>query len=127
GTVRITATQEGDANHEPAEPVTVTVRVTDPSAALPVRVHKAVSPNGDGINEYLIIEGIKEYPDNRVSIFNRNGTVGWEASGYNIGTVAFRGVVTGGHYVPAGTYFYVAEIKVNGEWKYEKGWFVLRY
>ena len=127
GTVRITATQVGDANHEPAEPVTVTVRVTDPTADLPVRVTKAVSPNGDGINEYLVIEAIKDYPDNRVTIFNRNGTVIWEASGYNNGTVAFRGIGTGQNNVPAGTYFYVAEIRVNGEWKYEKGWFVLRY
>src|SRR5690606_20260595 len=31
GTVRITATQEGDGNHEAAAPVTVTVRVVDPS------------------------------------------------------------------------------------------------
>src|SRR3546814_21039809 len=55
GTVRITATQTGDANHEAADPVTVTVRVTDPTLELPIRIHKAVSPNGDGINEYLII------------------------------------------------------------------------
>ena len=127
GTVRITATQTGDANHEAAEPVTVTVRVTDPEAELPVRVSKVVSPNGDGINEYLIIEGVKDYPDNRVTVFNRNGTIIWEGSGYNNGTLAFRGIGTGQYNVPAGTYFYVAEINVNGEWKYEKGWFVLRY
>src|SRR5690606_8048203 len=36
GTVRITAMQAGDANHEPADPVTVTIRVIDPSASLPV-------------------------------------------------------------------------------------------
>jgi len=127
GTVRITATQAGDANHEPAEPVTVTVRVVDPNSDLPIRIHKAVSPNGDGINEYLIIEAIKDYPQNRVHVFNRNGTVVWEASGYNNGTVAFRGIGTGQQRVPAGTYYYVAEIRVGGEWKYEKGWFVLRY
>ncbi|MFB2120910.1 FG-GAP-like repeat-containing protein [Parapedobacter sp. 2B3] len=127
GTVRITARQGGDANHEAAAPVTVTVRVTDPSSDFPVRVSKAVSPNGDGINEYLIIEAIKDHPDNRVRIFNRNGTVVYEASGYNNGTVAFRGVGTGQQPVAAGTYFYVAEIRAGGEWKYEKGWFVLRY
>src|SRR5690606_38167855 len=101
GTVRITATQGGDDNHEAAGAVTVTVRVTDPSSDFPVRVSKAVSPNGDGINEYLIIEAIKDHPDNRVSIFNRNGTVVYEASGYNNGTVAFRGIGTGQHKVPA--------------------------
>ncbi|MEC3880679.1 MBG domain-containing protein [Parapedobacter sp. 10938] len=127
GTVRITATQAGDVNHGAAEPVTVTLRVVDPTSDIPIRIHQAVSPNGDGINEYLIIEAIKDYPNNRVRIFNRNGTVVWEASGYNNGTVAFRGIGTGQNRVQAGTYFYVAEIRVDGEWKYEKGWFVLRY
>src|SRR5690606_36982848 len=62
GTIRITAAQDGDVNYEAAHPVTVTVRVIDPSQELPIRVSKAVSPNGDGINEYLIIEAIKDYP-----------------------------------------------------------------
>ena len=127
GTVRITATQSGDGNHDAAEPVTVTVRVVDPEAELPMRVSKVVSPNGDGINEYLIIEGIKDYPENKVMVFNRNGTVLYEAKGYNNGSIAFRGISTGQQPMPAGTYFYVAEIRVDGTWKYEKGWFVLRY
>jgi len=127
GTVRITAVQEGDANYESADPVTVTIRVIDPTSNMPVRIHKAVSPNGDGINEYLIIEAIKDYPENRVMIFNRNGTIVWEANGYNNGSTAFRGIGTGQLRVASGTYFYVAEIKVDGKWKYEKGWFVLRY
>lgn len=127
GTVRITAMQEGDANYEPAEPVTVAVRVIDPASDMPIRIHKAVSPNGDGINEYLVIEAIKDYPENRVTVFNRNGTIVYEASGYNNGTMSFRGIGAGQLRVAAGTYFYVAEIKVDGEWKYEKGWFVLRY
>ena len=83
--------------------------------------------NGDGINEYLIIEGIKDYPENKVTIFNRNGTILYEVKGYNNGSIAFRGISTGQLPLSAGTYFYVAEIKVNGTWKYEKGWFVLRY
>ncbi|PPK99905.1 Ig-like domain-containing protein [Parapedobacter indicus] len=127
GTVRITAVQEGDANYESADPVTVTIRVIDPASNMPVRIHKAVSPNGDGINEYLIIEAIKDYPENRVTIFNRNGTIVWEANGYNNGSTAFSGIGTGQLRVASGTYFYVAEIKVDGKWKYEKGWFVLRY
>ncbi|PPL00361.1 Ig-like domain-containing protein [Parapedobacter indicus] len=127
GTVRIAATQAGNANYEAAEPVTVTVHVTDPKSDFPIRVHHAVSPNGDGINEYLIIEAIKDYPDNRVRIFNRNGTEVYQASGYNNGTVAFRGIGTGQQRVPEGTYFYTAEVRVNGEWEYRKGYFVLRY
>ncbi|PPK99901.1 MBG domain-containing protein [Parapedobacter indicus] len=127
GTVRITATQQGNGNYEAAEAVTTTVRVVDPESDFPVRVNKAISPNGDGINEYLIIEAIKDYPKNRVTIFNRNGTIVWEANGYDNDRVAFRGIGTGQYNVPARTFFYLAEIKVDGKWKYEKGWFVLRY
>src|SRR5690606_29385428 len=75
GTVQITATQPGDENPEAAEAVMTTVLVIDPEAELPMRVSKVVSPNGDGINEYLIIEGIKDYHENKVAVFNRNGTI----------------------------------------------------
>ncbi|HWK58579.1 MAG TPA: filamin/ABP280 repeat domain-containing protein, partial [Parapedobacter sp.] len=126
GTVTITATQEGNANYYPAEPVSVTIQVTDGSD-FPVRVHKAVSPNGDGINEFLMIEGIRDYPENRVTIINKNGTVLFEVSGYDNANKVFRGVSTGQLQLPAGTYFYIVEIKENGEWRAQKGYFVMRY
>ncbi len=128
GTVLITATQEGDSNHEAAEPVTITVRVVDPSSSFPVRVHQAVSPNGDGINEFLMIEGIRDYRENRVQIVNRNGTIVWEAAGYDNDRIAFRGIGAGQLRLPAGTYFYIVEVKnTDGRWGHHKGYFVLRY
>ncbi|SFJ96018.1 MBG domain-containing protein [Parapedobacter indicus] len=127
GTVTITATQAGDVNHEAAEPVTVRVRVVDPASDFAVRVHPAVSPNGDGINEFLIIEGIRDFPKNRVRVINRNGTVVWEASGYDNDRVAFRGIGTGQQLLPAGTYFYIVEIGTGSGTEYRKGYFVLRY
>src|SRR5690606_12617391 len=104
-----------------------TVRVVDPNATFPVRVHQAVSPNGDGINEFLIIEGIRDYPENRVTIFNKNGTIVYEANGYNNGSVSFTGKGSGRTNLPAGTYFYVVELKEGGSWTHHKGYFVLRY
>lgn len=126
GTITITATQEGNANYYPAEPVSVTIHVTDGSD-FPVRVHKAVSPNGDGINEFLMMEGIKDYPENRVTVINKNGTVLWEVSGYDNTNRVFRGISTGQLQLPAGTYFYMVEIKENGKWRAQKGYFILRY
>src|SRR5690606_31480834 len=109
------------------EPVVVTIQVTDPTSDLPVRVHPVISPNGDGINEFLMIEAVNDYPHNRMTIFNRNGTLLWEASGYNNNGVAFRGISTGQQLLPAGTYFYILEVQDDNKWKYEKGWFVLKY
>ena len=74
-----------------------------------------------------MIEGIEDYPENRVTVFNRNGTVVWTGAGYNNGTMAFRGEGAGRNFVSEGTYFYVLELRDGNEWKYEKGWFVLRY
>ncbi|PPK99898.1 BspA family leucine-rich repeat surface protein [Parapedobacter indicus] len=127
GRVTITATQTGDANHEAAEPVTLTIRVIDPTSSLPVRVHPVISPNGDGINEFLMIEAVTDYPENRMTIFNRNGTLLWEARGNDNNRVAFRGISTGQQLLPAGTYFYIVEVKDGNTWKHKKGYFVLRY
>ena len=127
GTVRITAAQEGNGNYYAADPVTVTIHVTN-GGDFPVRIHKAVSPNGDGINEFLMIEGIRDYPENRVTIFNRNGTVLYETTGYDNGSNVFRGISTGQQQLPAGTYFYVIEIKDHdGKLRAQKGYFVMRY
>ncbi|WP_143053963.1 MBG domain-containing protein [Parapedobacter koreensis] len=127
GTVHITATQMGDVNHEAAEPVTVALRVVDNSLNLPVRVHPVVSPNGDGINEFLMIEGIRDYPENKVKLFNRNGTIIYEAKGYDNDQVAFRGIGSRQLKLPAGTYFYILEVRVDGRTEYEKGYFILGY
>ena len=127
GTVIITAYQEGDTNYEAADPVSIRVHVVDKEAKLPIKVHKALSPNGDGINDFLMIEGVKDYPDNRLVIVDRNGMQITEMKGYNNADVVFRGVGPGNNPIPPGTYYYLLEVKVNGNWQYEKGYFVVRY
>jgi len=127
GTVMITAYQEGDSNYEAASPVSITLRVVDQAANLPIKVHKALSPNGDGINDFLMIEGVKDYPDNRLIIADRNGMEIIEMKGYNNEDKVFRGMGPGNNPIPPGTYFYLLEVKVNESWKYEKGYFIVRY
>jgi len=122
GTVTITAGQTGNANYEAAEPVSVTVRVAnDANAPLPIRVHQAVSPNGDGINEFLMMEGIRDYPENKVTIFDKSGKVIEMIEGYNN-----RDRVFTGQFVNDGTYYYYIDVKDGGQWKREKGFFVVK-
>lgn len=122
GTVRITATQMGDENHEAAPAVEVPVLIAAGAGAkLPIVVHQAVSPNGDGINEFLIIEGIRDYPENKVTIFDKNGSVLAEIESYNNQNNVFTGKDS-----RDGTYHYFLDIKDNGVWKREKGYFVIR-
>ncbi|SKB70468.1 gliding motility-associated C-terminal domain-containing protein [Sphingobacterium nematocida] len=122
GTVTVTAMQEGDANHEPAETVSLKIRIAAAAdAKLPVRVHKAVSPNGDGINEFLMIEGIGDFSENKVTIFDKSGRVLQEIEGYDN-----RDRVFTGEYHRDGTYYYYIDVNDGGQWKREKGFFVVK-
>lgn len=40
------------------------------------------SPNGDGVNDYFVIPGIKSLPDHHLSIFNRWGNLVYETDNY---------------------------------------------
>jgi len=71
------------------------------------------SPNGDGLNETFIIEGLDAYPGNTIYIFNRWGNKVFSASPYHNdwdGT-SDSDRFTGRGALPVGTYFYVLELK----------------
>jgi gliding motility-associated-like protein len=127
GITTITASQGGDANYLPATSVVQTVTVTD-AAADEVLVHQAVSPNGDGINDFLYIEGIEQYLNNRLTIINRNGVKIFEINGYDNTSHVFDGHsnITGS-LQQQGTYFYLLQYTVNGEGTRKTGFFVLKY
>ncbi|GET46740.1 T9SS type B sorting domain-containing protein [Capnocytophaga felis] len=81
------------------------------------------SPNGDGINDVWEIEAIEQYPNNRVSIFNRWGDMVFYVEGYNNKDRAFRGQANkltklGAGKLPEGTYFFIIEI--DGKHPYTK-------
>lgn len=78
-----------------------------------VTVYNFVSVNDDGINEIFTIDGILNYPENNVQIFNRWGVLVYETNGYNNSNISFSGKSEGRITVnkttslPDGTYFYV--------------------
>ena len=73
-----------------------------------------LSPNGDGINDRLVIEELEESPNNRLLIFNRAGLKVFEFDNYsnqfdgnaNTGST-FYGIDLG---LPEGIYFYIARL-----------------
>lgn len=75
-----------------------------------VSVYDALTPNGDGINDTWIIDGIQYYPDNLVQIFDKIGDLVYEKSSYNN---TWGGEGKNGGALPDGTYYYV--IKINTE------------
>ena len=85
----------------------------------PVSIHNAFSPNGDGLNDLFSIDGIENYPDNHVYIFNRYGQQLWDAAHYDNSTVVWNGRNKNNDALYAGTYFYIIEIDSK---KPMKGW-----
>lgn len=126
GTVTVTAAQPGNEMFEAAASVVMTIRVNNEGGDL-VKVNKAVSPNNDGINDILNVEGIENYVENTVSILSSSGKQVFRKSNYNNTTVLFDGRDNNGLKLPAGTYFYVIQLKENGKWNVVKGYLTLGY
>ena len=77
-----------------------------------ITIYNAVSKNDDGMNDIFEVGCIGDFPNNSVRIFNRAGTLVFEASGYNNQDIYFdgisnRGVNILGNDLPDGTYFYI--------------------
>lgn len=80
-------------------------------------IYNLVTPDGDGKNDYFIIDNIKNYPNNKVEIYSRWGVRVYETTGYDPkgdGSVnVFRGYSQGktstnkGNKLANGTYYYV--------------------
>ena len=76
-------------------------------------IYNAVTPDGDGMNDYFIIDGIRNYPNNKVTIFNRWGVKVFETTSYDSSGNVFKGyshgrtTITPNEKLPTGTYYYV--------------------
>ncbi|HHG86074.1 MAG TPA: gliding motility-associated C-terminal domain-containing protein, partial [Bacteroidetes bacterium] len=67
-------------------------------------ISEGFSPNGDGLNEVFFVEGIGQYMDNTLVVFNRYGDEVYRKSGYQNG---WDGKGKGGRPLADGNYFYV--------------------
>ncbi|HOW30758.1 MAG TPA: gliding motility-associated C-terminal domain-containing protein, partial [Bacteroidales bacterium] len=82
-----------------------------------------ITPNSDGRNDYWIIRGILDYPDNEVWIFNRWGDEIVRYQGYDNKSRAWDGRYTSNQPVPDGTYYYIIKVKEVGTLA---GWIFVR-
>ena len=46
-------------------------------------IHDGISPNGDGINDTWVVDGIQNYPANKVQVFDKWGDMVFEKDNYN--------------------------------------------
>ncbi|MEO1012177.1 MAG: gliding motility-associated C-terminal domain-containing protein [Bacteroidota bacterium] len=72
-----------------------------------------LSANGDGKNDFLVFEGIENYPENTLQIFDRNGIMVYSKSNYDN---TFDGLANQGALInkyaglPSGVYFYIVTL-----------------
>ncbi len=71
-----------------------------------VSIPNTITPNGDGSNDFWVLDGIEFYPDNTVQIFNRNGQLLYESHGYKND---WNGTWEGKE-LPATVYFFVVDL-----------------
>ena len=79
-----------------------------------ITIYNAVSPNGDGKNDFFFIEYIDAIPstrENHVRIFNRWGDQVFSVDNYNNVERRFDGYKSDGTKLPPGTYFYKIEFQ----------------
>ncbi|MEO0571722.1 MAG: gliding motility-associated C-terminal domain-containing protein, partial [Bacteroidota bacterium] len=74
------------------------------------------SPNGDGVNDVLLLVGSENFPNNRLQIFDRYGNSVFEARAYDN---TWDGTGDNGN-LPKGTYYYVLDLGDGSE--VTKGW-----
>ena len=73
---------------------------------------KAFTPNGDGVNDEWVIEGLETYPNAVLKLYNRWGQLVYESAG------SYRNDFDGrynGTDLPTGVYYYVIELNVPGK------------
>jgi gliding motility-associated-like protein len=108
---------DSDGDGLPDDPTRVVLpRVLAESAVageIPLEIFNGISPDGDGLNDYMQINGIENYPQNNFKVFNRWGVQVFEIDGYDNVSRRFEGISEGrttirqGERLPAGTYYYV--------------------
>ena len=85
-----------------------------PATELPFAIPGGISPNGDGVNEYWDIQGLADYPDAVVTVFNRWGQKVYSGTSQD---PAWDGT-SDGNECPTADYYYIIELgdgqKFNG-------------
>lgn len=77
------------------------------------------SPNGDGVNDRWIIEGLEDYPDAQVTIYDRWGQELIDIVGYSL-VKAWDGI-NHGKPVTDGVYYYIVNLRDGGNSEPRKG------
>ena len=93
----------------------------------PVWIPEAISPNGDGQNEYFVIRGLSDYKNSTLTIYTRAGQQVYKSLDYqnDWSGKSLNSPISNGTMLPTGTYYYV--LHLGGTTRYLKGFVYLLY
>ncbi|HEY3389879.1 MAG TPA: gliding motility-associated C-terminal domain-containing protein, partial [Prolixibacteraceae bacterium] len=102
---------------------TVTIDIYDTDVTAP----EGFSPNGDGINDHLVFNGLEHYPNTELYIYTRSGQLVYQSLDYkNDWDGRFlTNAITNEKLVPTGVYYYV--LKLGGTTRVIKGYVFIGY
>jgi gliding motility-associated-like protein len=85
---------------------------------IPIDIPNGFTPNGDGFNDFFFIVGLHQYPNNKITIFNRWGDKVFAAEPYQNnwdGTSSNTALKISGDKVVDGTYFFILDLGDGSE------------
>lgn len=89
-------------------------------------VNGFISPNGDGTNDNLVIDGIENFPNNRLEIYNRYGILVYKKLGYRnefAGLTNRHASISRQKGLSPGVYYYI--LHIEGSLEKRQGFFYL--
>ena len=120
GNDEITYVISNEDNTPKSDVATIHIHIGE---GLQLIIHNVITPNGDGLNDKWIIEGIEEYPENEVVVFNRWGDKIKSFQRYDNRNEVWDGTDEHNARVSDGTYFFILNIRNAGEYS---GWILVR-
>jgi gliding motility-associated-like protein len=73
-----------------------------------IKLPTAFSPNFDGFNDFLVVKGLEDYPDNSIELYNRWGQLVYSKENY---INDWYGLDPEGIPLPDGTYFLILKVR----------------
>ena len=98
---------------------TIEIRIT----YIQIKVNNIFTPNDDGFNDFLNINGILQFENSKLQVYNRWGNLVYEKIGYQNdwnGIANTGNTINGSKKLPVGTYFYTLDLKFDN--KKLSGW-----
>ena len=92
-----------------------------------IKITEGFSPNGDGVNDVLVFQGLENYPKSQLYVFTRAGQLVYQSQDYlnDWDASMIKSTLTNKKIVPQGTYYYV--LKLGGTTRTIKGFVYIGY